>query len=84
MMMWMVDGHLCDGGPTGYAYGPSSGISDGLAAGWMLFDEAVAQVGDDPAGGGTASVGSSVAVARVYNKALYTSELIGNFRAGAT
>ena len=62
----MVDGHLCDGGPTG-------------KNGWHLFDPYLADVGG---GATTATIGASVETGRFYDRALYTTEVIGNWRAG--
>ena len=59
MIMFTVDGHLCDGGAHVSGYTPaaaaSSALPDGLAAGWHLFSPELGAVG-----GATASVGSTV------------------------
>jgi hypothetical protein len=76
MVTWVVDGHVCDGGPM-------DGTESGSPAGWTLFDQS--SIGDlgrsSPA---VAHVGAAVAEARVYNRALYTTECIGNWRNGVS
>ena len=85
MIMWLVDGHLCDGGPHGYAYDKSvTQLPVGGSAGWSLFDPLLGALKGDGTGGGAARASTRVATARVYNRAMYTSEVIGNFRAGVT
>eukprot|EP00045_Choanoeca_perplexa_P004307 m.37424 g.37424 ORF g.37424 m.37424 type:complete len:590 (+) comp12499_c0_seq1:1-1770(+) len=46
--------------------------------GWAWLDDAQSQVG----GGKTVDVGPGLQRLRVYNRALYVSELVGNYRAG--
>lgn len=78
MLMWVVDGHLCDGGPHGICAGHDSTIAEGEPAGWFLFDEALGSLRSNQ----NVVTGPRVVAARLYNRALYVSELIGNFRAG--
>jgi hypothetical protein len=72
MVLWVVDGHLCDGGPPSAA---------GWPAGWTLFDD---DLGDVGAGIQPVQVETAAAlvVGRLYGTALYTTECIGNWRAG--
>ena len=68
MLLFFVDGRLCDGGP--HPEWPN---------GFHLFDPLLGDVGVAK----SAAVDARVVAGRVYNRALYTSELVGNWRAGA-
>jgi hypothetical protein len=95
MVMFVVDGMLCDGGPHGVAYNPgadmrhnkherdvksdsksSSPLGPGLSVGWGLFDQNMKQIG-----GETAEIGTAVSSGRLYSRALYVTECVGNWRA---
>lgn len=70
MVSFIVDGKLCDGGPT-----------PGWPNGHLLFDP---RFGDVGAGVEEVSVDAAVVRGgRVYGRCLYTGEVIGNWRAGA-
>lgn len=79
IILFTVDGHLCDGGAhvSGYTPSPSSKVPNGAPAGWSLFSTQLGAVG-----GSTATVGTKVTKGRLYSRALYTTELVGNWRAG--
>ena len=76
MLSWVVDGHLCDGGPTGVAHAAGHPLPPGFPAGTFLFDPAIGDLGS---AGAEATVGLR---GRLYRRALYVSECIGNWRAG--
>ena len=80
MFLWVVDGHLCDGGPHGYAYtaSASGGLVEGTAAGWALFDNSFGSLH----GIASATISPSVLAGRIYSRTLYVTECIGNWRAG--
>lgn len=67
MILFAVDGKLCDGGPN-----------DGWPKGWAFFPPALGDVG----AAATVAAGDVVKSARLYNRVLYVSELVGNWRAG--
>ena len=67
MILFAVDGKLCDGGPN-----------DGWPKGWAFFPPALGDVG----AAATVSAGDVVKTARLYDRVLYVSELVGNWRAG--
>ena len=77
MILWVVDGKLCDGGPWGAAVG----AGDAWPHGFGIFDPRLADIGT-----GVASMSAATALrkARYYTRALFTSELIGNWRAGSS
>ena len=80
MFLWVVDGHLCDGGPHGYGYtaSTSAGLAEGTSAGWALFDNTFGSLH----GIASATISPSVLAGRIYSRALYVTECIGNWRAG--
>lgn len=80
MILWVVDGHLCDGGPYGSAWSHASPVIEGFKAGWSIFDPNLADIGSN---GSSATVGTAVKSGRLYSRTLYVSECIGNWRAGA-
>ena len=61
---------VCDGGPN-----------LGWKLGWNLFDLAFGDVGVSVT---AAKVGENVLLGRLYNSSLYTSEVVGNWRAGVS
>ena len=74
MVSWLVDGHLCDGGPL---HDPA-----GASAGWVLFSPLLGNVGGSPTSPSVAVVSAAVAEGRLYSTALLTTQCIGNWRAG--
>ena len=73
MIAFVVDGKLCDGGPDLVAW-PN---------GHLLFDPLLGDVSGGV--GATVMVGDATAgvvLARLYPRVLYTSEVVGNWRAG--
>ena len=73
MISFVVDGKLCDGGPDLAAW-PN---------GHLLFDPLLGDVGGGAGAAVTAGSGAAgVVLARLYPRVLYTSELVGNWRAG--
>ena len=68
MLLFVVDGKVCDGGPT-----------TGWPNGFKMFDTHLGDVGE---GVSAAKLGKPVVQGRLYRRALYTSELVGNWRAG--
>jgi hypothetical protein len=74
MIAFVVDGKLCDGGPDLKAW----------ANGHQLFDLAFGNVGGGGGGGSAGSVEvctDLVSGGRWYDRALYVTEMIGNWRA---
>ena len=82
MVTWVVDGHVCDGGPMDSS--GSGGTNKGTSAGWVLFD----QSGLGDVGGGkspvVATAGAAVIEGHIYKSALHVTECIGNWRSGFT
>ena len=79
MVLWVVDGHLCDGGPFKYAWGPGAKTTEGTSAGWTLFDQGLGDVGG---GSTTGDASKDVVKGYLYNRALYVTEAIGIWRHG--
>ena len=76
----MIAGHFCDGGPHGYSYNAAtSTVKEGSPAGWSLFDSA--DIGSLKAIT-SVTVGPTVMEGRMYDRALYITECVGNWRAG--
>jgi hypothetical protein len=73
LVMWLVDGTLCDGG-----------ISQ--TRGWTWLPSGLGDLGSHGSGAGTLHVGEGyggkVLGGRLYGRALRNSEVVGNFRAG--
>lgn len=76
MVTWVVDGHLCDGGPM---HDPAH---NGTSAGWVLFTTLLGDVGGSASSPPVLGVSASVVEGRLYNSALLTTQCIGNWRAG--
>jgi hypothetical protein len=76
MILFMVDGRLCDGGPTKDLPDSQKGM---FSAGWHLMQFGLG----DLSGVASLGVGSAVQAGAVYGRALYTTELIGAYRASA-
>jgi hypothetical protein len=76
MVLFMVDGRLCDGGPTKDLPDAQKGM---FSAGWHLMQFGLG----DLSGVASLGVGSAVQAGAVYGRALYTTELIGAYRASA-
>ena len=73
MLLFLVDGHLCDGGPQGLAHSAASPVAEGPPAGWLLFDPSLRDV--SAATSVRAGPGVLLAGLRLYPRALYTSEV---------
>eukprot|EP01052_Picozoa_sp_SAG31_P035802 SAG31_NODE_4368_length_3306_cov_15.927346_1_plen_319_part_10 len=90
MLMFFVDGKLCDGGPLPSGPGATVLRVDEVpfekminrgrpsGTGFSLLPLTIGNI----ANGGTLVVNPRIAHGRVYNRSLYTTELIGNWRHG--